>query len=82
MSLASCNYLGIKTDDKEIKKTKKEPLFTFRTYNYNTNERVHLKVRGLENCKLDVDMEKLMFSTKFKLPNKYIKEKEKEDKKD
>lgn len=52
---------------------KKEPLIHVKKYNYNTNERVHLRVKGFENCKFEINPDELMFEKKFILPNKYIK---------
>lgn len=77
--LTSCSLFGVRSEKREVDKNRKPPLITMKPYNYETNERVFFRIRGLEDCKVNLDGSNLMVSTKFKFPQKYVKDKKKAD---
>ncbi len=74
LALTACSLFNVVPDKKESVKNRKPPLISLKPYNYDRNERVHLKVRGFKDCKLNVDGESMFFSTRFRFSDAFLKE--------
>lgn len=58
--LPSCSH-----DPKQ--KEKEDYLVRVKKYNYQTNEKVHVRIKGFDDCKLKVEPDKFFFQKKIRL---------------